>query len=155
MKKAVVVDLDGSLVNVDSILHHIVKDHPKNETGKRDYKSFHQESINCPANPTVMEYIEFKQAEGYTLVVVTGRSDEYKSHTVAWLEDNMEIPYDGPYMRPSGDHRKATVVKKEILSSLEEKYDFHYAVEDDPEVVSMLEEDGIEVKVVERTFIPS
>lgn len=48
---ALLVDLDGTLVDVSGIRHFV-------EGGKRDFDSFHLESVNCPPNWNVLEAVK-------------------------------------------------------------------------------------------------
>lgn len=141
-QEAVLVDVDGTLANVTSILHLIVKNHPKNDTGKSDYAEFHRQSQNCPSKPDVVEEVSRLKSEGYKILIVTGRSDDYRHHTESWLDDN-EIEYDKLFMRKSGDRRPSAEVKKEILDEISEKWDPIHAFDDDPSVIEMFGDSGL------------
>lgn len=75
---------------------------------------------------------------GYDLAFVSGRPEECRTQTQMWLYENISrhMPFD-LYMRPDGDYRKDSIVKREI-------YDEHFAdrvvlgvFDDRPAVVEM------------------
>src|SRR5699024_7568159 len=112
-----------------------------------DYPEFHRQSQNCPPKTEIVEEVESLKKKGHKILIVTGRSDEYRPHTESWLEDN-EIDVDKVYMRKSGDRRPSAEVKSEILAEIRETYDPIHAYDDDPSVIEMFGEFGVETTLV-------
>lgn len=60
---------------------------------------------------------EIYKSGQYTLVICSGRSDDYCDVTTDWL-DKHEIPFHHIFMRRRGDKREDSIVKQEILNFL-------------------------------------
>lgn len=144
--KAALFDVDGTLANVSSILHLVHKKHKKNN-GAVDYREFHRQSQNCPIKMEVVDELDFLKCQGYKIVIITERSDDFLSHTESWLEDN-EIDYDSLYMRRAGDKRPPLEVKKEYLEDIRKKHRPTRAYDDDPRVIEMFEEEGLKASLI-------
>jgi hypothetical protein len=140
-QKAVIADMDGSLVNVTSVLHH-VKKKPK------DFQAFHSSTINCPPNQQAIDFCQRHWDTGHIVLIVTARMQMWRASTVDWLDTHLPVPYDGPFHRADGDIRPDVAVKMEIYHYLNRVYDIRYACEDNPRVVSLWEGFGIPTEVV-------
>lgn len=136
----VVLDMDGTLVNVSGIRHLV-------DGQKRNFDAFHTESVNCPPIPWVVSAAIDAKGLGYQVIQVTARSEKYRPHTSWWLADRF-IPSDGLFMRPDGDYRPDYEVKKEILDRLLQRYDIRQAYDDNPNIVRLWSEYGIPCIVV-------
>lgn len=143
--KAIVFDMDGTLVNVSSI-RHLVQGGPENNY-KKDFDAFHRESVNCPAIPWVAAAARDASGLGYRVLQVTARQHKYIGPTSWWIAENF-IPSDGLYMRATGDFRPDYVVKREILDRLLKRFDIVKAYDDNPAVVRLWSEYGIPCIVV-------
>ena len=56
------------------------------------------------------------------MILVSGRDEVCRSETEAWLEKH-DIEYKALFMRPAGDKRKDTIVKREIFDrEIRDKY---------------------------------
>jgi len=109
-KPIVIVDIDGTLANVNHRLHH-VRQTPKN------WIAFFEEAIKDPVNELVHKWVDALR-EDYCIVVVTGRStDKSQELTVNWLHEK-QIVYDYLFMRAGYDYREDWIVKSEILSQI-------------------------------------
>jgi hypothetical protein len=76
-----------------------------------------------------------------SIFIVTGREEKYRDVTQQWFENN-SITHNGLYMRPTGDKRPDTEVKKEIYeSSFKDKYNILMIFEDRQKVVNMYRQD--------------
>lgn len=143
-QKAVIVDLDGTLVDVSSVRHHVLK--PK---GEKDFDAFHAASINCPPHQQAIDYCQRHWLSGHAILVVTARMQKWHAVSSAWCESNMPCPYDGPFMaREDGDHHSDVSLKKKLYYYLERNYDIRGAIDDRPEIVSLWRELGLEVEVM-------
>ena len=125
-RHAIIFDADGTLVDVRGIRHYV--------RGKwRDFDSFHRSSLFSPPVQSVVDMAFDADREGYAVIVVTAREDKYRDVTQAWL-DKHAVPYENIYMRPTGDSRKDSIVKEELLERILEDYDVVHAVDDNPAV---------------------
>ncbi len=141
MRDAVIADLDGTLCDVSSILHHVVGD-------DRDYAAFHAASAGCPPHGAVVEAVRAAHDSGQAVLVVTGREFIWRDLTLDWLAAH-EIPYDELVMRIVGDYRPDDVVKAEMLDQLEaDGWHVTDAWEDSDDIIALWESRGITVHAV-------
>jgi hypothetical protein len=149
MKKqiAVIVDLDGTLVNVSEIRHFV-------EGSPRDFDSFHRESVNSPPIPCVRDEIILQKSLGRQIIVLSGRSEKYRALSQFWLAMH-EVPYDRLILRDSSDFRSDVVIKSEMYDSLTISYEIVEAVDDRTELISLWRSKGVPVvkQVVNDAFI--
>lgn len=128
MKKAIIVDLDGTLTNVDHRVHH-VQSKPKN------WKKFNELMVNDKLNHWCAELISAMQSKDYSIVFVTGRDENFRGQTVHWLGQN-NIKYDFLYMRKKDDHREDSDVKEELYKQhLKDKFQILFVIDDRKSVV--------------------
>lgn len=119
---AVLVDLDGTLVNIDSVRHFV-------QNGNSDFDSFHRASIDCPPNAEVVELVRRYQADGLSIIVVTSRSEKYRKLTDFWLATN-GIECQELIMRGRYDGRRDSEVKTSMYLNLSSKYKIVAAIDD-------------------------
>jgi FMN phosphatase YigB (HAD superfamily) len=143
--KAIVFDMDGTLVDVSSIRHH-VQGGPQNNY-RKDFDAFHRDAVNCPPIDWVKAMAWDRHLQGYHILLVTARSEKYRSSTSWWVADN-NVPSDALYMRPDRDFRPDYEVKKEILDRLLLRYDIVWAYDDNPNIIRLWSEYGIPCTVV-------
>ncbi|HYP25450.1 MAG TPA: hypothetical protein VE262_01915 [Blastocatellia bacterium] len=138
-RKSVIVDIDGTLADVDHRLHHI--------RGKRKKwkKFFSLMSEDEPIKEVVEQVKEL--AKDHDIYVVSGRPDDYLEVTLAWLKLH-EVPFKDLYMRESGDYRPDFVVKQEILDAHFDKENVELVIEDRPSVIRMWRSNGLKVQDV-------
>ena len=141
MTDAVIADLDGTLVDVSSILHHV--------TGKeRDFAAFHAASRDCPPRPEVVDAVRDAHEQGRAVLVVTSREFVWRDLTLDWLQEH-DVPYDQLVMRIVGDYRPDHVVKAEMLDQLEKDgYRVLEAWEDASDIADLWRSRDIDVHVV-------
>lgn len=135
--KIIIFDIDGTLANLDHRLHYI-------KNGKRDWQAFHDNvHLDIPIKPMV-ELCHTLYNARYSIILVTGRMESNREATKNWCIDH-EIWYDELYMRPTNDYRPDTVVKKEILDQIKNKFnrEILFAVDDRSSVVKMWRDAGI------------
>jgi hypothetical protein len=132
---AYIFDMDGTLVDTSSIVHHVLN-RPKN------FNAFHSEAEHCPPHEDVVVLLRNAMLEGHEIIIVTARGAMWKDVTTRWL-DNNNITYSGLYMRGIKDYRKDYLVKKDILKKIREKWDVVHAVDDNPAVIKLWQEEGI------------
>ena len=146
-------DLDGTLADCTHRLHHIIRapgdDRPK------DWRAlFAAVGGDTPIMPMV-EIVRALYASGHCIIIVTGRSDECRANTHAWLNKHLNLRGRLPlYMRRAGDHRNDDIVKPELFREAErDGYRIVQAFEDRSRVVDALRAAGYAVaQVAEGRF---
>lgn len=147
MKKAIILDMDGTLVDVSSIRYFVNERDPK-FSGKKLWNRFHGGAIDCPPiEEAVDEYVKAK-SQGWAILIVTARREVWSMATLLWLKEN-DIEHDELYMRPNRDFRKDYLVKRDILDQIRrDGYEPVLAVDDNPAVISLWEENDIPVVLI-------
>lgn len=134
-RRAVVLDMDGTLVDIKPILH-LAK--------SEDYEAFHRASINMSPNEKVLALAKYLNAMNFELLVVTARSERFRSICEAWNHKH-QVPVDAIFMRNDDDLRPDYEVKSDIHAQLLKDYEIWLAVDDNPEVLSMWESKGVAI----------
>ena len=143
-KGIVICDLDGTLCNIEHRLH-FVQNLPEGQ--KKDWASFFagipNDTVNNPVQDMVMQY----EGEGYEIFFVSGRGEEHRDTTEAWLERVFKgyKPYKAVFMRRAGDRRDDTEVKKDIYEACFKNMPVHAVIDDRPSVIRMWREQGLNV----------
>lgn len=144
MIEAVIFDVDGTLCDVRNVRYHVMPDHPKNETGKKDFYAFHSASVDCPPHDWVVGLTHAIRNDVARLVV-TSRMDMWLYHTIIWMNEN-DVRYDELYMRKSGDGRPDYEAKADILDDIRnDGYEPIYAIDDNPDVIRLWRDNDIPV----------
>ena len=138
---AVIVDVDGTLVDVSSVRHHL-------EKPKRNFDLFHSESAHCPPIADTITWVEEMHDAGHHILVVTARVEKWRDLTSTWLERHMTRPHAELVMRADRDFRPDYEVKRDIHAELAARYDIRHAIDDNPNVLVLWRELGIPVTVV-------
>lgn len=132
-RKAIIVDLDGTLCNTDH-RQHFMEQKPK------DWNGFYEAMGEDKPNEWCFELIFAMREAGVHVIFVTGRPTTYREKTLEWLEEVVVIDgiEDILWMRPEGDFRKDCEVKKEIFyNCIDKYYDILFVVDDRQQVVDM------------------
>jgi phosphoglycolate phosphatase-like HAD superfamily hydrolase len=145
LPEAVVFDCDGTLVNVSSI-RHLVAGGPENGY-RKDFDAFHREAVNCPPHPWVVQAARAEHAAGRAVLIVTGRSAQYRNSTAFWLAVH-GVPSDAMWMRAVGDYRPDYVVKAEILAKIRRSWHVVRAYDDNPNVLRLWAQEKIATVVI-------
>ncbi len=113
MKNVWVFDIDGTLADCSHRLHFI-------EQKPKDWTSFFAAVRGDAPIPHMVLLCSSLMGAENRIAFVSGRSDECRSETLAWL--NRNIGYDAGdcplYMRKAGDYRADDIVKMELLARL-------------------------------------
>ena len=135
-KNCFVWDLDGTISNVSHRRQYVA-------TKPRNWEAWNRGLVNDTPNLAVkIVYQALRQSDEYDMIIVSGRSDDYKEQTIKWLTDN-EIFYDEIYMRKYKDHRDDSVVKGEIADEILKTHNILGVFDDRQRVVNMWIERGI------------
>ncbi len=143
--KAIIIDVDGTLADVTMARKHILPSHPE-FNGKKDFHAFHLEAMNSDPILTTVDIIDAMYVD-YRVHIITARKETWRNHTVDWLQRN-HIRYDFLHMRGKDDGRKDVEVKRDILHSLTDRYEFELAVDDNPNICEMFEQEGVRTMLI-------
>ena len=113
MQPCFIMDLDGTLADGDHRLHHIKKE-PK------DWKTYFSECGGDAPIGHMVDVFHSLAAEHY-IFICSGRSDEVRDITMAWLRAHVTSPgrnFEDVLMRKAGDHRPDDVIKIEMLAEI-------------------------------------
>lgn len=138
-KKWVLCDIDGTVANLEHRLHYV-----KGE-GKKDWRGFFSEMEKDTLIQNTHNMLELLSKDGYEIIFVSARPEDYRTVTEDWLKANITVPWYTLIMRKKGDSREDSIVKKQILDTYFDKSDIHCVIDDRPRVLRMWEEQGLEV----------
>ena len=141
-REAWIFDVDGTLANVDSILHYVVNKDRESESFKKDFNKFHGESINVPPHFDAAQMLWDAKYDQLDILVVTARKEEWRAHTAYWLKKH-NLSHDALFMRGNKDNRPDYEVKKDILEHIRLFWEPIHAVDDNPKIIKLWEENGI------------
>ena len=158
MKNTVIFDLDGTLANIDSR-----RDISMKPNGKLDWDIFAAPNsilaLDKP-NAPVIKMAQMFKADGFKIVIFSGRNDRGFDATVQWLND-FKVPFDLLVMRPDkfkdkswpiADGNPATsdmrfmpdeILKKKMLDTFVDINDVFLVVDDRDKVVKMWRDLGL------------
>lgn len=130
MKEAIIVDIDGTLADVEHRVHHVRGDN-------KNWKAFNQSMENDQLNVWCKKLIDAMKAKHLEVLLVTGRDEDYRTHTEKWLKQH-QITYDHLWMRSAKDYRSDDIIKKEIYQQkISDHYNILFVVDDRISVVKM------------------
>ena len=131
-----VFDIDGTLANTEH-RKHWVSSKPKN------WNAWYSAAYLDKPHVDIIDFMNVGRDKGMRILISTGRSEEYREDTNKWFR-NYGIHYEKMYMRPTGDYRDDSVVKKEMLDQMRlDKYLPILVFDDRDRVVKMWRENGI------------
>ncbi|HYT10707.1 MAG TPA: hypothetical protein VEL73_08610 [Mycobacteriales bacterium] len=135
-----VIDIDGVVADVRHRLH-LIEDRPKR------WEEFFARAGDDPPLETGIDLVRGLAAD-HDVVWLTGRPERNRALTERWLADH-GLP-DGPLlMRPDRDFRPARLTKRDQLRRLRRGREVALVVDDDPDVVATLSEDGFPVRLAD------
>ena len=158
MKKTVIFDLDGTLANID-----VRRDMSLKHNGKLDWDIFadHSSILNWDTpNLPVIKMAQLFKADGFKIVIFSGRNDRGFDATVLWLKNNL-VPFDLLVMRPDKFKDKSwpiangnpatpdmrfmpdQILKKVMLDTFVDINDVFLVVDDRDKVVKMWRDLGL------------
>ena len=118
---AVIVDIDGTLAII---------------TDRSPYS--HKGVLKDKPNAPVIAVARALAQAGHTLVIVSGRSELAREDTELWLARHLGVPFEGPFMRPTGDDRRDEAIKREIYDrEIAPRFDVLCVLDDRDQVVRM------------------
>lgn len=136
MTKIIIVDVDGTLADIEHRRHY-VSSKPKNWGA-----FFRSQKFDTP-HSDIVYLVNLLKSDGNTVIVASGRGDDTKDQTVQWLTQH-GVQFDDIFMRKAGDYRSDDIIKKEILEEIRVKYGEPYmAIDDRDQVVNMWRQNGV------------
>lgn len=137
-KGVVIVDLDGTLSDGSHRLHLLpTKDLHLTES----WSEFNRAAqFDAPIQNTI-DIVNGLWVSGFSVVILTGRSDEVETETIMWL-DKHRVKYDYMIMRRASDNRKDTIIKEEVLRAIGLE-NIVCAFDDSPSVIPFMRSLGI------------
>lgn len=162
-QKYFIIDIDGTLSQTEHRDHFLAK---------KDWKHFYEHMIFDKPYPEFFDYLRRYRMHTLIPIFLTGRPDNYRTHTEKWLArywcDSWEYPppLEAPnhvkeaakyrvysdkstlIMRAENDFRPAPIVKKELILSFLDRNnssvkDVSCAFDDNEECIEMFQELGI------------
>jgi hypothetical protein len=126
-KPVVVFDIDGTLVNTDSI-KYLVSD------GLREFDTFHRESINCPPHKNVLAVAKGIMDAEIGVIGLSGRQEKYRNLTNYWLAMN-SLPLHELILRPENYLGNKIQFKAEAIKSLKSRFELIAIFDDDSKLL--------------------
>ena len=142
---AIVFDLDGTLADIAQRLHFL-------KTNKKDWDGFFSAiPSDEPIQPLVDLVITLLKVNEKTVLFATSRPERTREDTEAWLlKHGIKADFQSClFMRPDGDQRPDSIVKREILARMRNAgFEPKLVFDDRQSVVDMWREQGIRVAQV-------
>lgn len=127
-QKAIIVDLDGTLCDVEHRVHHV-------QGPKKNWKQFNELMVHDELNHWCFEIMEAMTGRGYKILFVTGRGEAFRGPTESWLAHH-NVQFEHLFMRGLIDNREDSDVKEDIYRQLiEQKYHVLFVIDDRKSVV--------------------
>lgn len=118
---AIIVDIDGTVAHK----------HPDRDI--YDLARVHMDLRNEP----VIAAVKAAKRDGMAVVFCSGRDASARAETAQWIAENVEVPGE-LWMRPEGDRRKDSIVKRELFDAhIRDRYAVQYVLDDRQQVVDM------------------
>lgn len=102
-----VFDLDGTLADNRHREHLLAGESPQWDAF---FEACDQDKLVVP----IANIAQCMWVHGHRIVVLTGRPESVRNKTSMWLTDN-GVPYHKLLMRPDGDYRPSTDLKRALL----------------------------------------
>lgn len=132
---AFIFDFDGSLCDVRRILSYLDHSDPH-------LVEFHTRTHLAVENPLVFSLLQQVKAAGIQDILISARGERWRGLTGDWLKGRGHEP-EYFYLRDDDDRRPGHAYKRGLIADLRTRWTIVGAVDDDPKVVRMWEEEGI------------
>jgi len=132
---AVLCDLDGTISLFNPIRKNgSVEVRHKGAPARSPYDA--SKADNDMLNEPVAEVLENLSKNGYWIVFCSGREEQYRPQTLAFLNKHTNFPFE-LIMRKTGDSRKDSIVKEELYQThIAGKYNVFLVLDDRTQVVN-------------------
>jgi hypothetical protein len=93
-------------------------------------------------NQVIIDLVKLLYSSGRDIIFVSGRMEQARIPTMQWIRRHLNIPAIQLFMRPDGDFRPDSVVKREIYErNIVPFYDVEFVLDDRNKVVKMWREE--------------
>lgn len=124
LERAIIVDIDGTVAKMDG-------------RGAFDWHRVGEDKPNSPIIDIVQRF-----ATTHTIIFMSGRDSVCREQTLVWLKDNVRLTHFHLFMRPEGDNRKDSIVKRELFdTNVRDKFHIDFVLDDRNQVVDMWRND--------------
>ena len=132
LPKAVICDIDGTLAHM------------------KDRSPYDWDRVDTDeVDPTIKNLLDVLK-DKYFIILVSGRDEVCREKTEKWLRGN-DITYGMLLMRPEGDIRKDSIVKREIFENyIRDYYNIQFVLDDRNQVVEMWRSLGLKCLQVQE-----
>ena len=144
--KAVLVDIDGTLVTVTDFDYDIFNKDDKSQIN--DYlEHWYKSTMNAVALDRGIELLKEFKRMGYALVFLTARGQGCEKYTVKKLKEiGVWEMVDAVHHRPAHmDGMMSSLYKETMIKMLMKKWDFEWAMDDEDNNLKMMKKMGIKV----------
>ena len=132
----IIFDIDGTVADAEHRLHWI-------RTKPKNWVAFGSAMDQDPPIESICTIARRCYTAGDTVLFCTGRSQEYRSTTEAWLAQH-GLAYAALFMRSRGDFRQDFEVKRDLLDRIRALFgEPDLVFEDRQQVVDMWRSQGI------------
>ncbi len=137
MKKSVIVDLDGTLADIEHRVGLVNCEHP-------NWPRFFRECVNDTPKQWCVDLMVTMGKAGYPVRIVSARSREVQAETIAWLAkiDWQGVDVQLEMLRAEKDSTQDEKLKKEWLDRFG-KENILFVVDDRQRVVDMWRANGV------------
>lgn len=135
LRTAIICDIDGTIAHMT-------------DRSPYDWSRVYQDEVD-PIIRKLLDTIKYK----YFIILTSGRDEICREETNKWLREN-DVPYGMLLMRPEGDIRKDSIVKRELFEKyIRPYYNIEFVLDDRNQVVDMWRSLGLKcLQVAEGDF---
>lgn len=124
LEQAIIVDIDGTVAKMDG-------------RGAYEWNRVGEDKPNSPIIDIVQRF-----ATTHHIIFMSGRDSVCRENTAVWLTDNVGLKHFHLFMRPEGDMRKDSIVKRELFDTyVRDKFYIDFVLDDRDQVVEMWRND--------------
>ena len=145
MNKAILVDVDGTLVSVTDFDYSVFD--KGSEAVSQYLKVWDAKTMEASVYSEGVRIVKQFKEMGYTIVVLTARGQSCKKYTMKkFKEMGIDTLVDSVWHRPLAWEGKSSASYKEhMIKKLSKKFNFHFAMEDEDKNIAVMTAVGIRV----------
>jgi len=145
MNKAILVDVDGTLVSVTDFDYSVFD--KGSEAVSQYLKVWDAKTMEASVYSEGVRIVKQFKEMGYTIVVLTARGQSCKKYTMKkFKEMGIDTLVDSVWHRPLAWEGKSSASYKEhMIKKLSKKFNFHFAMEDEDKNIAVMTAAGIRV----------